>query len=249
MAKYQFDEEMVFSLVEEPNFFRLRVDTPHIEEDHVEEFLDTTVEWLSGNPQKGILIDFKGVKSVCDSFSVHLTKYYEDIKSRGLYVRFVNVDPSIEPQVDVSNITTVINLDDLQLKQDKIVVSAKQILEDLGARLSDKELMQKHGLSKRGLASLFRKLLHKGLVTRRFLAERMGIETSQVSMSLAAFDNRKVRLDPSHVLEDISRKVSNAALMSKYKLSRKGLQSLMKKLHSMGLISRTTLAARTKSPG
>jgi anti-anti-sigma regulatory factor/DNA-binding HxlR family transcriptional regulator len=248
MAKYRFDDDLVFSLVEEPGFFRLKVDTPYIEEDHVEEFLDTTVEWLSSNPKKGILIDFKGVKSVCEDFSLHLRKYYEDIKSRGLYVRFVNVDATLERFVDVSNVTTVIDLDSLQLKQDKIVVSARQILEDLARHLSDNELMLKHGLSKRGLASLFRKLLLKGLVTRRFLAQRMGVETSELSTSLAGMDSRKVKLDASDVLDDITRKLSNAALMRKYKLSAKGLKSLLKKLHSIGLISKSTVAARTKSP-
>jgi anti-anti-sigma regulatory factor len=247
MTKYRFDEEMVFSLVEEPSFFRLRVETPYVEEDHVEEFLDTTVEWLSSNPKKGIMIDFKGVKSVCDDFSIHLRQYYEDIKARGLYVRFVNVDPSIESFVDVSNVTTVIDLDSLELKQDKIAISARQILEDLASNLSDKQLMQKHGLSKRGLGSLFKKLLHKGLVTRRFLARRMGVETSELTTSLAGMDSRRVKLDASHVLEDLSKKASNTALMRKYKLSSKGLRSLLKKLHGRGLISRSTLAARTRA--
>jgi len=247
MAKYRFDDELAFSLVEEASFFRLRADTPRIEEDHVEEFLDTTVEWLSSNPKKGILIDFKGVKSVCDDFSVHLRQYYEDIKSRGLYVRFVNVDPAIEPFVDISNVTTVIDLDSLELKQDKIAVSARQILEDLASNLSDNELMKKHGLSKRGLASLFRKLLLKGLVTRRFLARRMGIETCEITTSLAGMGTRKVKLDAANVLEDISKKLSNTALMRKYKLSTKGLQSLLEKLHSTGLISRNTLTLRIKS--
>ncbi|MBI4966473.1 MAG: hypothetical protein HY913_24545 [Desulfomonile tiedjei] len=247
MVKYRVDEEMVFSLAEESGFFRLKVDTPHIEEDHVEEFLDTTVEWLSSNPKKGMLIDFKGVKSVCDDFSLQLSRYYEDIKSRGLYVRFVNVDPAIELRVDVSNITTVIDLDSLQLKQDKIVVSARQILEDLASHLSDREIMGKYGLSKRGLASLFRKLLHKGLVTPRYLARRMGVETTEVTLSLAGLDSRKVKLEASAVLMDISKKMSNTALMNKYKLSSKGLKSLLGKLHGRGLISKTMLVARTRS--
>jgi len=187
------------------------------------------------------------VKSVCDDFSVHLRQYYEDIKSRGLYVRFVNVDPAIEPFVDISNVTTVIDLDSLELKQDKIAVSARQILEDLASNLSDNELMKKHGLSKRGLASLFRKLLLKGLVTRRFLARRMGIETCEITTSLAGMGTRKVKLDAANVLEDISKKLSNTALMRKYKLSTKGLQSLLEKLHSTGLISRNTLTLRIKS--
>ena len=71
--KYYFeDEETAFSLVEEHGFYRLRVERSAIEDKHVEEFLDRTVEWLSRNPDKGILIDFKGVKSVCNEFAIHL---------------------------------------------------------------------------------------------------------------------------------------------------------------------------------
>ncbi|MGO9568932.1 MAG: hypothetical protein ACLP5H_15460, partial [Desulfomonilaceae bacterium] len=55
----------VFSLLEERDFFRMKVRKSEVNEDHVEEFMDKTVEWLSTNPQKGILIDFEGVKSVC----------------------------------------------------------------------------------------------------------------------------------------------------------------------------------------
>ena len=72
--KYYFeDEETAFSLVEEHSFYRLRVERSAIEDKHVEEFLDRTVEWLSRNPDKGILIDFKGVKSVCNEFAIHLS--------------------------------------------------------------------------------------------------------------------------------------------------------------------------------
>ena len=51
--KYYFDdEETAFSFVEEPNFYRLGVERSTIEEKHVEEFLDRTVEWLSRNPRQ-----------------------------------------------------------------------------------------------------------------------------------------------------------------------------------------------------
>ncbi len=113
------------------------------------------------------------MKSVCADFAVALNKYYEDIKRRGINVRFVNVDPIIEPYVDVTNITVVMTI------PDKPVLSARQLLEDLANNLSDKELMRKHGLSPRGLASMYRKLLRKGLISRRALARRMGVETGK----------------------------------------------------------------------
>lgn len=246
MTKFYVDEPTVFSLVEEVDFFRLKVETPRIEDRHVEEFLDTTVEWLSSNPEKGILIDFAGVKYVCDDFSFHLSRHYADIKDRGLYVRFVNVAPSIEPSVEVSNITMVMNLEDINLNPGKAAVSAKGILEDLAAHLSDRDLMKKHGLSKKGLTSVYRKLLNRGLVTRRFLAERMGVETRDITVSLSGRGSLKVRISSAQVVEDIAASLSNDQLMHKYKLSPRGFRSLLQKLYDKGLLSRGELAGRTR---
>lgn len=241
--KYYFDDdESAFSLVEEPRFYRLRVEQSAIEERHVEEFLDRTVEWLSRNPDKGILIDFKGVKSVCTEFTLHLGAYYKDVKDKGLEVRFVNVDPDIEPHVRRANISVV-----LDLNSSKPVVSAREVLEDLSNNLSDEELMKKHGLSPQGLAGLFRKMLRKGLVTRHSLAARMGVATCEITVNLNGKAD-KVRINATQVLKDLGDDSSNEELMQKYKLSPKGLRSLFTKLHRKGLISKAILD-RTKSVG
>jgi anti-anti-sigma regulatory factor len=234
---YVYDEEVVFSLIEEPDFFRLKIERPTIEEDHVEEFMDKTVEWLSTNPEKGILIDFQGVHTICTEFTVYLSRYYQDIKSRGLNVRFVNVDPKIEPFIDVSNITIVMSI------PDKPVVSARQLLQDLGNNLSDRQLMKKHGLSRKGLASLYRKLLGKGLISRKELAKRLGVETCEISVRLEGLVHKQT-VDASEVLKDISERIPDSVLMEKYKLSPKGIQSLMKKLYMKGLITGDELDRR-----
>ncbi|MGO9571544.1 MAG: hypothetical protein ACLP5H_28810 [Desulfomonilaceae bacterium] len=239
--KYYFDdEESAFSFVEEPRFYRLRVERSAIEEQHVEEFLDRTVEWLSRNPDKGILIDFKGVKSVCREFAVHLGTYYQDVRDKGLPVRFINVDPGIEPYVRRANISVV-----LDVPPDRAVLSARELLEDLSNNLSDEELMKKHGLSAQGLASMFRKMLRKGLVSRDSLATRMGIETCEVTVNLNGKIS-KVTVSATDVLKDLGDESSDTDLMRKYKLSPKGLRSLLTKLHRKGLISKATLD-RTKS--
>ncbi len=238
--RFYVDDEFAISLVEESKFFRLRIQTPEVEDYHVEEFMDTTVEWLSTNPKKGILIDFNGVKSVCGDFAVHLAKYYADIKRRGLNVRFVNVDPAIEPYIDVSNITVV--LSDISLT--KPVVSARQILDDLADNLSDKQLMKKHGLSEKGLASMFRKLLRNGLISRGDLAERLGVETGEVTLGLEGLALGKPVVKAADVLRDIAENKSDVEIMRKYKLSRKGLQSLLRKLYQRGLVSKVTLQRR-----
>jgi DNA-binding HxlR family transcriptional regulator len=233
--KYYFDdEETAFSFVEEPSFYRLSVERSAIEEKHVEEFLDRTVEWLSRNPNKGILIDFRGVKSVCNEFAIHLSTYYQHVRDKGLQVRFVNVDPDIEPYIRRANISVV-----LDLHSDRAVLSAKELLEDLSNNLSDEELMRKHGLSSQGLASMFRKLLGKGLVTRSSLATRMGVETCEITVNLDGKVS-KIRVNQTEVLKDLDDNASGDELMRKYKLSPRGLRSLLTKLYRKGLISRAT---------
>ena len=239
--KYYFDDEdTAFSFVEEPNFYRLRVERSAIEEKHVEEFLDRTVEWLSRNPDKGILIDFKGVKSVCNEFAFHLSTYYQHVRDKGLQVRFVNVDPDIEPYIRRANISVV-----LDVHPDRAVLSAKELLEDLSNNLSDEELMRKHGLSSQGLASMFKKMLGKGLVTRNRLATRMGIETCEITVNLNGKVS-KIRVNQTEVLKDLDDNSSDDEIMRKYKLSPRGLRSLLTKLHRKGLISQATLD-RTES--
>lgn len=245
-TKHYFQgEENIFSLAEEADSFRLRIGSPTIEQRHVEDFLDTTVEWLSSNPVKGLVIDFTGVKSACDDFLMHLFRYYGEIKSRGLYVRFVNVARELAPYVGVSNITVVISSDMLTVP--KPLVSAKQILHDLTENVSDRELRKKHGLSHKGLMEIFKKLLRKGLLTEDALARRWEVKVSELPSLLEGARARKVKIDATEVLRDIAANMSDAELMKKYKLSRRGLDSMMNKLYANRLISRDTFGQRTKT--
>jgi transcription initiation factor IIE alpha subunit len=242
--KFLFEsEEQIFSLLEESDFFRMKVGKSQVKEDHVEEFMDKTVEWLSTNPKKGILIDLEGVRSVCSDFTVALTRYYENIKRRGLYVRFVNVDPKIQPYVDVSNITVVMSI------PDKPVISARVLLGDLTNNLSDKELMKKHNLSQRGLKRLYKKLLDKGQIFRRALARRMGLSTYEFTVACEAKKAKKVTIAASDVMKKLANEMTDTELMREYKLSPRGLQSLFRKLYNNGLISKATFMRRKGSSG
>lgn len=245
-ARFYVEDDFAISLAEEPEFFRMKFLTSEVQERHVEEFMDTTVEWLSTNPTKGILIDFKGVKSVCSQFAALLHHHYEDIKRRGLYVRFVNVDPTIESHLDVSNITVVLHR---PLYRHRAVVSAKQILEDLANDVSDMDLMEKYGLSERGLAKMFKKLLAAGLISKSKLAQRMGVETDELSFDVKELAGNKPVINASEVLEDIANDKTNGELMRKYKLSEKGLRSILKKLYDRGLISKIMLKRRKNLKG
>ncbi len=75
--------------------------------------------------------------------------------------------PSIQPYVDIESIT-----ERLEPRRSVLSISTKQVLEDIERNLSNQDLMNKYGLSLRGLASVFKKLLNKGLITRRYLEER-----------------------------------------------------------------------------
>jgi uncharacterized protein (DUF433 family) len=239
---YFDDDDSIFVLTEEPDCFRLSVDASAVEPQHVEDFLDTTVEWLSSNPDKGLLIDFKGVQAVCHDFIVHLFKYYGQIKAKGLYVRFVNVAPEVAPYVGVSDITVVLTPD--MLPPEKPHVSAKVILQDLAAGMSDRELMEKYDLSPRGLRSMFRKLIRKGLITDQAVARRWGIFTSDVVFALDGKGSKKKKVVADKVMKDIAANMSGADLMAKYKLSEKGLRSLMKKLFEGGYLAEGEYGSR-----
>lgn len=244
MARYFFDDlQPAFAVREEEDTFRLMMNEEDIDEDHVEDFLDTTVEWLSTNPKKGILIDFKGVKSVCPEFVVHLNRYYEEIKGRGIVVRMVNVDPAIKPFVDVSSITVVIDVP----YENKPVVSAKKVLQDLAHHLTDEDLKKKYELSDKGLESLFRKLLRKGLVSRKTLVKRQEMFEADITVRNELLESHKASVDAAEAVRDINKHLSDAELMEKYRLSEKGLKSLFRKLVQKGLISERALQRRQKT--
>ncbi len=237
---YVEDDETAFSITEEPEFFRMKVVRSEIDEDDVEDFLDTTVEWLSSNPAKGILIDFTGVRTVCPGFVVELQRNYEEIKSQGLYVRFVNVDPAVEPYIDVQNITVV-----MSVYPEKPVVSAKVILNDLANNLSAKELMKKHNLSLKGLRSLYKKLLRKGLISKHVMTHKAA-GPEGVSKPAKSPATTKPAVNASDVLTDIEHGATDEELMRKYRLTRRGLGSLMQKLRTAGLVNTQIVSLRKK---
>ena len=87
---------------------------------------------------------------------------------------------------------------------------------------------------------MFKKMLGKGLVTRNRLATRMGIETCEITVNLNGKVS-KIRVNQTEVLKDLDDNSSDDEIMRKYKLSPRGLRSLLTKLHRKGLISQATL--------
>ena len=241
MKRFVDGSEQIFSLIEETDFFRIKCDSSEVKEEYVEEFMDKTVEWLSSSPKKGILIDLEGVRSVCPDFTVALTRYYENVKRRGLYVRFVNVDPRIKPYVEVSDITVVMT------RPQKLMISIRELVGHLKNNLSDDEFMKKYNLSRRGLKKLYKKLLATGLEFPRAIERRIGAQRTNLSVVLKTRDAKRVTIHASAVLNSLSNGSTDAELMSSYRLSPRGLQSLYRKLYNKGLISKSTFMQRKAS--
>lgn len=244
MAKFIVEDSFrIFSIREEEEFFRLTVSSSRIEDHHIEDFLDTTVEWMSSNPSKGIMIDFTGVKSVCRGFAQHLARYYEDLKRRGMTVRFINVNPAIRPDIDISDITVVISN---PLLPEKAEVSAKAVMQELSQDVTDSGLMRKFGLSKKGVDSLFRKLLQKGLITKEYFKRRLTPREKNLVVSSSGSHLKKVTIDTSEIIKDIRDFVPDDELMRKYRVTRRGLHNMLEKLVSKGYVSRETIEMRKR---
>jgi anti-anti-sigma regulatory factor len=155
-------------MVEEPDCFRLKIERAEIEEQHVEEFLDKMVEWLSSNRDKSMLIDFNKVKWVCLDFMAQIIRCHDDVRTKGLSIQILKVDPRIEVHLG-GTATLMASPPPVRLVQS---VSTREVLQDIRTGLSDQEIMEKHRLSKKGICSLFKKLQSKGVITPKELEKR-----------------------------------------------------------------------------
>ncbi len=215
------------------------MELPEIEEHHVEEFLDKTVEWLSANSEKGMVIDFAGVTWVCSDFTAHLARYCHDAAQKGLNVTFANVGDTIKPYIDIQSITSI-----TEPMQNVLSISTKEVLEDIQRDVPNRDLMDKYGLSLKGLTSLFWKLFNKGLITRQCIEGRSIHEPpTEIDLDTELSSNNK--LPAAELLKDIADDMSDEMLMKKYQLSRKGLDSMWLQLSANNLISEQTLRQRS----
>jgi transcription initiation factor IIE alpha subunit len=82
------------------------------------------------------------------------------------------------------------------------------------------------------------------VISRSALAQRLGVETSEIAVGLEGLASGKPVISAADVLRDIAENMTDTEIMRKYKLSRKGLQSLLRKLYQRGLISKVTLLRR-----
>ncbi|MFC1835064.1 hypothetical protein ACFL2Q_10050 [Thermodesulfobacteriota bacterium] len=116
----------------------------------------------------------------------------------------------------------------------KTKIDARQVLTDLRSGLDDVALMKKYNLSAKGLQSLFNALVNSGLINRSVL------EVWMPSVAQAAALGAK-EVSARDVLADIKAGSTEDELMSKYKISAKGLQHLFEQLLDAGLITEADL--------
>ncbi|MEW6347707.1 MAG: ankyrin repeat domain-containing protein [Thermodesulfobacteriota bacterium] len=109
----------------------------------------------------------------------------------------------------------------------KPIIDVKDALHDIRMGMDDAELMQKYRLSAKGLQSLFTKLLGLGVI-------------SQYELGRGPVPEIKAK----DAVRDIRSGMDDFALMDKYRLSAKGLQSLFDQLLAAGLLNQGDLDLR-----
>jgi hypothetical protein len=94
------------------------------------------------------------------------------------------------------------------------------------------------------LKKLYKKLQAKGLEFRGKLERRIKGQRADLSLVLETKDAKGVTINASDVLKSLSNGMTDEQLMSQYKLSPRGLESLYTKLTKSGLISESALRRR-----
>lgn len=131
---------------------------------------------------------------------------------------------------------------------EKAKIAVGQVLKDLRAGMDDSALMQKYHLSAKGLQSLFQKMAAKGVIAMEELEQRQRAAGDNSAIGSPKDTEKKGALiNPGDAVRDIRAGMHDFDLMSKYKLSSKGLQSLFNHMIKAGLIQQSELDRRMQS--
>ncbi len=134
-------------------------------------------------------------------------------------------------------------------KHKKSRIDAADALNCIRAGMDDKALMERYNLTAKGLQSLLDKLFARGIVTRGELEERVSMAYGQVTMGfhMPKWPVSKVaapEINAADALQCIKAGMSDVALMERYHISAKGLQSLFEKLVVAGMLTTAELEDR-----
>jgi hypothetical protein len=126
-------------------------------------------------------------------------------------------------------------------------VMAKDPINDIRLGISDVAMMQKYGVSARGLERLFKKLVEAGAIEQFELDQRMRASQRSHAVDLATFPfpgAKKTRINPMDAVPCIRSGMSDTELMDRYDISARGLDSLFRKLVDAGEIESSELESR-----
>lgn len=172
-----------------------------------------------------------------------LHRMFDDLLAEGLMEsseldRRLPAQPSI--LLDMKSVETP------SLSPKKPVIDAADAVHSIRAGLDDAALMNKYGISARGLESLFAKLVAAGAVTYEELEERLTKSHSNVIVdegvqegSPAAESDKQP--DLSTIVDEVRSAVSHEAMMERFNLSSKELNKLLKTLVTQGMVSQAEL--------
>jgi Pentapeptide repeats (8 copies) len=131
----------------------------------------------------------------------------------------------------------------------EITIKAIDAVRCIRSGMDDAALMQEFNVNDGGLQSLFSQLVAAGILRPSELEKRLTLSHTSVIVDLESDElptpqGAKPIINAAEALNDLRSGMDDAALMKKYNLSVKGLQSLFKKLTAAGLISEAQLSQR-----
>lgn len=132
-----------------------------------------------------------------------------------------------------------------------IIIPAKEVVAAVKSGMSDATLLETFRLTPESLHTLFDKLVDAGKLTSDDILERSMLSPNTVAIDLAELKfpepgSEKPVIKARDAARNIQLGLSDAALMKKYNISAKGLESLLRKLVAAGLVSQTEVEARRR---
>ncbi|MEW6111667.1 MAG: hypothetical protein AB1664_06025 [Thermodesulfobacteriota bacterium] len=133
----------------------------------------------------------------------------------------------------------------------KVLISAAELVDRIRSGASDETLMGQYGISAQRLERLLQKLVRAGKIAQAELDARLlaSQRSHIVELTPRAPSAVPAVIDPDDAVRSIRQGLTDSALMQKYNLSARGVDSLFRKLLDSGYISEVELDARKHSLG
>jgi uncharacterized protein (DUF433 family) len=133
----------------------------------------------------------------------------------------------------------------------KVMISATELVDRIRSGASDESLMGQYRISAQRLERLLRKLVRAGKLEQSELDARLlaSQRSHIVELTPRVPSTVPALIDPDDAVRVIRQGLTDSALMQKYNLSARGVDSLFRKLVDAGYVSEPELDARKRSLG